>query len=185
MRPSVGGLTLATMLRLILLVLCVAVGAGAFVLIREGTQRPNVPDLVETLRGGIRDDSRTATARTIDGLGFPDWRRYGWNARGGRLDQLEDDREAATVFYGRGAESISYTIVSGTGNVDDETATVSRQLAVPGGKVEIALAQTGDYATLKRKREGRTILMTGASPNDQLVRTMRRLAVRGVTREPS
>ena len=172
------------MLRVILLVACVAVGAGAFVLIRDETQRPSVPQLVSLVREGIRDDARVAAARTIDGLGFPDWRKYGWNARGGRLDQLEDDREAATVFYARGAESISYTIVSGTGNVDDETVTVSRQLRVPGGKVEIALAQTGDYATLKRKREGRTILMTGASPNDPLLRTMRRLAVRGVSSHP-
>ncbi len=172
------------MLRVILLMLCVAIGAGAFVLIRDETQRPSVPQLVELVREGIRDDARVAAARTIDGLGFPDWRKYGWNARGGRLDQLEDDREAATVFYARGAESISYTIVSGTGNVDDETVTVSRQLQVPGGKVEIALAQTGDYATLKRKRKGRTILMTGASPNDQLLRTMRRLAVRGVSSRP-
>jgi hypothetical protein len=172
------------MLRVILLVLCVAIGAGAFLLIRDGTQRPNVPQLVELVREGIRDDARTAAARKVDGLGFPDWRRYGWNARGGRLDRLEDDREAATVFYARGAESISYTIVSGTGNVDDETITVSRQLQVPGGKVEIALAQTGDYATLKRKRQGRTILMTGASPNDQLLRAMRRLAVRGVSPQP-
>ncbi len=173
------------MARLILLVLAVAIGAAVFVLIREETERPDVPQLVELVRGGIRDDARAATARTIDGLKFPDWRKYGWNARGGRLDQLEDDREAATVFYARGAESISYAIVSGTGNVDDETSTVSRQLEVPGGKVEIALAQTGDYATLKRKRTGRTILMTGASPNGQLLRAMRRLAVRGVSRQPS
>ena len=46
------------------------------------------------------------------------------------------------------------------------------------------LAQVGDYLTLKRKRNGRTILMTAASPNEPLARTLRRLAVRGTAAKP-
>jgi hypothetical protein len=88
------------------------------------------------------------------------------------------------VFYRRGAESITYTIVSDTGNVDDEGATVSRQLNTPGGKVEIMLSQVGGYLTLERKRDGRTILTTVAAPSEPLARTMRRLAVRGSAAKP-
>jgi len=166
--------------RLLALVLCLAVGVAAYVLIRGAVDRPSVPDLVKIAREEMVDDARTATARKVDGLGFPDWRRYGWNARSGRLDRLEDDREAATVLYRRGGDEVTYTIVSGTGNVDDESVTLTRQISTPRGKVEIVQAGTDRVSTLKRKRDGRTILMTGAPPSDRLARTMRRLSVRGV-----
>jgi hypothetical protein len=169
------------MLRLALLGLCLAIGLVAFLLIRDGIDRPSVPEVVGLARGPQDDDVTLATGRTIDGLGFPDWRRYGCDAEGGRLDRLEDDREAATVSYRCGAEQITYTIVSGTGNVDDETITVTRQLAVPGGgKLEVVQAQSNEHPTLKLKRAGRTIIIAGVSPNDALARKMRRLAVRGL-----
>ncbi len=77
-------------------------------------------------------------ARSVEGLGFPDWQRWSWTPVGGRRDILEDDREAGTVLYRRGDQEITHTIIAGTGNVNDEAATRSTQATTPTGKVELS-----------------------------------------------
>jgi hypothetical protein len=101
-----------------------------------------------------------------------------------RRSSIEDEREAATVIYRSGDRSITYTIVSGTATSMTRPHPVARQRSTPGGgKVEIMQAQTDGVLALTRKRAGRTILRTGAPLSPRLARTMRRLAVRGVSSE--
>ena len=177
--------------------ICVTVGVLG-VLAYDEFRRPDVPTVVQAARSPAVDDPRTAMARTVDGLGFPDWRRYSWTPVGGRRDRLEDDREAATVLYRNGARTITYTIISGTGNVDDEDAGMNWVQVFTGGrKIGLVQGAVDDVLTLKRERHGRTVVMTG-KPFDKrrldfdktlephptiaprgMSRTMRRLAVRG------
>lgn len=173
--------------------LCVVAVVAAVLLGCADLSRPNVPAVVEAARSPAVDDPQTAMARTVDGLGFPDWRRYSWTPVGGRRDRLEDDREAATVLYRNGARTVTYTIVSGTGNVDDEDTAIQTAQVFTAGEGKIALVQgaTDDVLTLKRERDGRTIVVHGR-PVDRrlaqtppiaqggLARTMRRLALRGI-----
>jgi len=180
-------------MRLAAVALCLVAIVAAVLLIRDDVRRPSVAAVVDAARSPAVDDSRTAMARTVDSLGFPDWRRYSWTPIGGRRDRLEDGREAVTVRYRNGARTVTYTIVSGTDNVDDgDTAVQTQQVSVAGeGKIALVQGVTDGLLTLKRERDGRTIIMTG-EPVDQglvgslpaaqggLARTMRRLAVRGI-----
>lgn len=167
--------------RTIGLVFCAGALVAAGLAIRDFLGRPNIPAVVHAARSPMIDPPAAAMARSVEGLRFPDWQRWSWKPVGGRRDILEDDRKAATVLYRRGDQQITYTIIAGTGNVDDEAATQTRQATTPTGKVELSetWGPPAGLLILKRKRNKRTIVMTGTPAGARLARTMRRLAVRG------
>jgi hypothetical protein len=160
----------------------VAASVAVTFIVRDELRRPNVAAVVDAARGPATEGPELAVTRSVDGLEFPDWRRWSWRAVGGRRDVLEDDREAATTIYRHGKQTITYSIVSGTGNVDaDEYFGFTRQVTTPGGKVELVESGGPNVMILRRMRGGRTIILTGVPPGKRLARTMRRLAVRGTT----
>lgn len=138
---------------------------------REQAGRPTLPDVARA----ARDEAEVAGIRAldlrVDGLGFPDWRARAWHVVGGRHDELADARPAATVAYRNGDRTITYTIIGG-----EEAGTLA-----PDGRMCLVEADDAeDLLALASVREGRTVVMTGAPADDEMARTMRRLAVGGL-----
>lgn len=78
----------------------------------------------------------TAFGRTVDGVGFPNWTRWGWKPVGGRTDRSADDRVVATVVYRKGDDKIAYSIVEGTEWVSDDFGGRWVKRTPPEGTVE-------------------------------------------------
>jgi hypothetical protein len=112
--------------------------------------------------------------RAVDTVAFPDLKRFGWRPIGARSDTVAG-RAAVTVYYARGSRQLRYTIVAGTGAVDNASATTTRtvfrgQLAlsfvsgIPGG------------LTLALKRQGRNVIVTAPGADAAFGPTLVRLA---------
>src|SRR5204863_421294 len=56
--------------------------------------------------------SRTRLAIGVEGVSFPDFRRYGWQALGVRRDHI-DGRDATAVVYGKNGRRLGYVVVGG------------------------------------------------------------------------
>ena len=91
----------------------------------------------------------------VDGVRFPDYeQKFGWHAVGRRADEI-DGRHVTTVFYERGRDRVSYSIVAGGAlrepDGDDIKAEGTR------------LVRVGDGNAVTWRREGRTCVMVGSS----------------------
>jgi anti-sigma factor RsiW len=89
----------------------------------------------------------------VEGVRFPDYEaKFGWRAVGRREDEI-DGRRVTTVFYERGGERVSYSIVAG------------EPLAEPDGDDVAAegtrLRRIGDGAAVTWRRLGHTCVMEG------------------------
>jgi hypothetical protein len=136
--------------------------------------RPTVPRVAEMATVGLDAHPRVALARTVDGLGFPRWKDSGFAAIGGSTFTIRD-RAAATVVYARGAQRISYTIVSGADHINYAAVTTTSYRRVRGRQVELNwIGMPG--AVLTFKRNSRTVVMTGTPATPGLARTMSTLA---------
>jgi hypothetical protein len=113
-------------------------------------------------------------AAEVDGLAFPDLTRFGWRPLGARHDVIEG-REAVTVSYLHDFRQLRYTIVSGTGPVDN--ARTGSVYEVHRGPLTLSTVVGVPHTqTLVFKRRGRTVVMTAPDPPDAFDRTMRRMA---------
>ena len=104
---------------------------------------PTMPDVVRIAQKEIEFPAAQVQQRTVDGIRFPDWSRWGWEAVGGRSDMLEDEREAATMRYRRGRKTITFTVVAGTGQVEDAQPVRLVYRNPPLGKTELTLGGVG------------------------------------------
>jgi anti-sigma factor RsiW len=110
------------------------------------------------------DSNDAQLALDVEGVVFPDLlRRFGWRAVGVRRDRL-DGRDATTVFYEKDDRRIAYVIVAGDG--------LSRPSGVPEttyrGVTFHTLHVDGRLAVTWR-RLGRTCVLVGAAPRDELL----------------
>jgi hypothetical protein len=102
------------------------------------------------------DDEVTLPSVQAAGMPFPYWEdRFGWHATGARRDRL-DGRLLTTVFYGRGAERIAYTIVSGNGLPPVAAA----RTTVHGGTV-LTGSWSGARPVVTWLRRGHTCVLSG------------------------
>jgi anti-sigma factor RsiW len=149
--------------------------AGAGLLVQEHRHsRPTVPRVAEKAALTFVAGGERALAQSVDGLRFPRWSGRGWRAIGGTTLSVSR-RPAATVVYARGKKRITYTIVSGTGQINTDAPPQTHYRGQ--GSVKFALswvAVPGPMLTFKR--ESRTVVMTGTPATDSLVRTTDRLA---------
>lgn len=122
------------------LVVVGAIGERKF---QDATTDPTMPDVVRIAQKEIEFPAAQVQQRTVDGIGFPDWSRWGWKAIGGRSDVLADEREAATMRYRRGRQTITFTVVAGTGHVEDAQPVRGVYRNPPLGKTELTLGGVG------------------------------------------
>jgi anti-sigma factor RsiW len=108
-------------------------------------------------------DNDTQLALGVEGVVFPDLlRRFGWRAVGVRRDKLEG-RTATTVFYEKGDRRIAYVIVAGDGLArPDAPESIYRGVTFHTLRVDGRLAVTW-------RRLGRTCVLVGAAPRDELL----------------
>jgi hypothetical protein len=113
-------------------------------------------------------------AAEVDGVAFPDLSRFGWRPFGIRSDVI-GGRQALTVFYLSDFRQLRYTIVSGTGPVDNARASsvseVHRGPLLISSVIGVPHTQTVVF-----KRLGRTVVMTAPDPPDEFGKTMLRMA---------
>lgn len=138
-----------------------------------------------------------ATERTVDGIGFPDWSRWGWKATGGRADH--PGRDVKTVFYEKGGKAIRYSIVAGTSPVNWDFNGRPIYRSPPEGKVELlpgwvdqtstieipgdcgdgpCVASSGAARTVTRKINDRTVVLTVTPPTDAVSQEAQDMALR-------
>jgi hypothetical protein len=149
----------------------VAVAAVALVIaLGGGAAEPTVADAaglaLQTPTGPAParlDGSRTQLAAEVDGVQFPDFRRYGWKADGVRHDTV-DGRNATVVYYRKDGRRIAYVIVSGAG------------LAPPSGAggavrrgVEYQALRADGQAAVTWRRVGHTCVLAGAASGAELL----------------
>jgi anti-sigma factor RsiW len=157
-RLAFGGAALAALT----IALVIALGGGAA-----------EPTVAEAAGLGLRpptgpaparfDDSRTQLAADVEGVRFPDFRRYGWRADGVRRDTV-DGRDATVVYYRKGERRIAYVIVSGSGLPSPSGAggTVRRG-------VEYRALSADGQAAVTWRRVGHTCVLTGSASGAELL----------------
>lgn len=157
--------------------------------VRDEMSRPEMRQVVASAWSPMPLSATQATARTVDGIVFPDWSRWGWQPTGGRADTLSDHRTAATTRYERGDEVVTFTIVSGTDNVDDGQIWPFPAFAERDGeKVELGESRasfslpttSGTVVTVKRHVRDRTVVLTGSPATQGVMNQLDRLALRDV-----
>lgn len=98
-----------------------AVAAGVIVGISSGgavaqasvLQAARVSTRAPQLAVNVPIQGHALPAIQADGLSYPYWDRFGFNATGVRYDRL-GGRRVTTVFYARGSSRVAYEIVSGS-----------------------------------------------------------------------
>ncbi len=133
----------------------VLVVGGALLWNGRSPEGLTVPEVVAALGNQTGDPAERAMRTRIDALGFP--QPEGWRAVSGGVVTLKG-RRVGTVNYRRSGEQVSYTIVSGTARVENDSfATVferRRYRVIQEGSPERSL--------LAFEREGRTVLVRGS-----------------------
>jgi hypothetical protein len=184
--------------QLAVVAIVVALLAAGGMAIRDEFSRPS---MIEVAQATLRPPTIAATdaaRRSVDGIRFPNWTRWGWTATGGRVDRVEDGRTISTTTYAKGSERIAVSIVSGTGWVDDD-AMWGTSTAVLRGAHQVEVREwtgavtpserpaptaggpsTTDVAVLRRQVQGHTMVLTGTPAGPALTLDMRRLALRDV-----
>lgn len=102
------------------------------------------------------DDHVALPGVQAENMPFPYWEdRFGWHAAGARTDRM-DGRLLTTVFYGRGAERIAYTIVAGNALAPVAAA----RTTVRGGTV-LAGSWSRGRPVVTWLRRGHTCVLSG------------------------
>jgi len=102
------------------------------------------------------DDHVALPGVQASGMPFPYWEdQFGWHATGERTDHI-DGRQLTTVFYGRGAERIAYTIVSG----DALAPVVAAHTTLRAGTL-LADSWSGGRRVVTWLRQGHTCVLSG------------------------
>jgi hypothetical protein len=87
---------------------------------------------------------------------FPNYAaKFGWEPVGARQDD-PSDRSTTTVYYGNGARTVAYTIVSG--NALDPP---SDARSTTRGGVEYRVFRTGGRTVVTWERDGHTCVLSG------------------------
>jgi hypothetical protein len=91
------------------------------------------------------------------GLPFPDWaEKFGWEASGRRVDEL-DGRRAVTVFYEKDGREIAYTIISGEAlPAPDPSAAATRE------QTPLRYVKTDGRTIVTWERNGLTCVLSGS-----------------------
>jgi anti-sigma factor RsiW len=109
-------------------------------------------------------DSGTRLALDVEGVAFPDLQRaFGWRAVGMRRDKL-DGRNAATVFYEKGARRVAYVIVAGRGLPRPSNSPVTLYRGV-----RFQTLKADGRSGLTWRRAGRTCVLIGTAPRAELL----------------
>jgi anti-sigma factor RsiW len=91
----------------------------------------------------------------VDGVRFPDYeQKFGWRAVGRRADEI-DGRHVTTVFYERGPDRVTYSIVAGGALREPD----GEDIQTEGTR----LVRVGDGNAVTWRRAGRTCVMVGSS----------------------
>jgi hypothetical protein len=172
-------------LRLLALVSLGLVVAAAWSVYRQWEFRGATVAKVAAVAGGLPREPAPKPAegmpgvldRAVDGLSFPDFKRFGWRPIGARSDDVAG-RAAVTVYYARDGVQLRYTIIAGTGAVDNTKLWSSE--VVSAGRRTMSFVTGLPDRTLVFKRAGRTVVLTapdtGTGANRKLRRTMLQLA---------
>lgn len=142
------------------LVALAGVGAAAAValVLVTATGPPGVGDVLDAAGSGpaaaLGPSGGPLLPVSVEGVRFPDYEeKFGWRAVGRRTDEV-DGRDVTTVFYERGRERVSYSIVAG------------EALPEPDGEVVEAegtrLVRVGDGNAVTWRRLGHTCVMDGS-----------------------
>ncbi|MCW3011318.1 MAG: hypothetical protein JWO90_1722 [Solirubrobacterales bacterium] len=123
--------------------------------------------------------NRGLLQRRVDGEAFPDLLQQGYELIGGRRAEVGDDRDATTLNWTKRGRALDYTIVSGTGNADDDAATEARAITTSARKVWITMQPIGGRLVLKTERRKRTVLVTVRPAPSRLTQDLRRVMLRG------
>lgn len=182
-------------------VLGVIAAGGLAVALAWTAEDTKVSEVAAFAQQDVTIPAEKAVARTVDGVGFPDWSRWGWKPVGGRDDESSTGRDIGTVVYRKGDDTIAYSVVSGTDWVNGDLGgrTVTRN--PPEGKTELVVSQVDDrvvvplpddacangsrcayhsgYATtVQRKVDERTVVLTAWPISEALWGEAQDLALR-------
>jgi hypothetical protein len=181
----------------------VALGGRSFL---GRAEAPDMAQIAKLAKQPMTTAPGPALAARVDGVGFPDWSRWGWKAVGGRSDRFPKRRTEA-VLYAKGKERIAVVIVGGTANVDSLQPTIAIQRTPPSGKVELQMggtslridgkiagpAESPDYlcgepkacdlspahVSVKRRVDGHPVALIGWPTSAALAEEIQDMAVRG------
>jgi hypothetical protein len=152
--PAVGLSLVAAAGALVWTIAALGGGQAALTVAQAATiaVRPAITGVAEP----ASDDHVALPNVQAEGMPFPYWEdRFGWHATGERTDHI-DGRLLTTVFYGRGAERIAYTIVSGNALPPVAAA----HTTVRGGTV-LAGWWSGGRPVVTWLRRGHTCVLSG------------------------
>ena len=161
-----------------------AVAVAVLVVVADHrAQRATVPKISALVAGGAVDPPARVRTRRVDGLAFPDFSALGGTVAGGRADVV-GGRETGTAYYRRagGHAMVTYTVVSGTKNLNDGNPTWVREHEGPRGKVELSwqdspgLAEPPSTLVVRLVRRGHPVVLTGRPASASLRREMTALA---------
>jgi anti-sigma factor RsiW len=149
----------------------VLVAVVAAVLLGGGPAGPSVAEAAQLAARpptapapGSGDAAGTRLALDVDGVVFPDLlRAFGWQAVGVRQDRV-GGRDATVVHYEKGSRRIAYVIVSGSGLARPSSGDETTRDGVPYQTLRV----NGRTAVTWR-RDGRTCILIGAVPRDELL----------------
>jgi anti-sigma factor RsiW len=163
--------------------LALAVVALAVVVQQHRAQRATVPKISALVAEGAVDPPARVRSRRVDGLGFPDFSALGWTVTGGRADVV-GGRGTGTAYYRRagGHATVTYTVLSGTKNLNDANPTWVREHEGPRGKVALnwqsgpGLVEPPSVLVVRFVRRGHPVVLTGRPASEALRREMTDLA---------
>jgi anti-sigma factor RsiW len=135
-----------------------AAAAVALVLVTGG----GTPTVGEVLDSGGRSPAAAVSPTggsllpvAVEGVRFPDYgAKFGWRAVGTRDDEI-DGREVTTVFYERGGEQVSYSIVAGDALAEPD----GQDIEAEGTR----LRRIDATNAVTWRRRGHTCVMDGSS----------------------
>lgn len=185
-------------------VICLVVGLAlaARLAIDDFVGQPTLSEVAIRAQQEPDIPAAEAVAREVEGVGFPDWTRWGWEPVGGRSDDLADDgRRMETVVYRKGKRRIAYSIVSGTGDVNSDLGMRSVTRTPPEGKVGLDVSgltvdstievdgargqcdgpcrlYSGSVNIVKRTIDDHRVILTAGPASDELSQEAQDMALR-------
>lgn len=133
---------------------------AAGLVLKDYAIQASVQEVRAAVQRGQAYDGSTALHTELDGTPLPRWEQQGWRLTGGRTDLLEDNRDALTGFYRHGESTIAYTVIDGSGGVDDGEATRDVTRTTRAGKTALTLGgATGGFAPSETLYDPKTALV--------------------------